>query len=230
MMNKTIVVVGASQGIGAEIIRSLAKDSSNRIIALARFTKDAHIFEDFKNVQSIKIDLAANNFKDQLFPIFDQLSSIDILINNAGYLVNKPFLEIQKEELINSYQINVLSVFETMQLAVPKMLQKGGHIVNISSMGGFQGTVKFAGLSAYSTSKAAVVSLTELFAEEFKDTNIKANCLCLGAVQTDMLAQAFPGFEAQVSATSMAEYIVDFALNAQKWMHGRVIPVSLTTP
>src|SRR5690606_26363056 len=104
------------------------------------------------------------------------------------------------------------------------------HIVNISSMGGFQGSVKFAGLSAYSTSKAAVCSFTELFAEEYKDTNIKMNCLCLGAAQTEMLEEAFPGYQAPVSAEKMAEYIVNFALTADQWINGKIIPVSLSTP
>jgi NAD(P)-dependent dehydrogenase (short-subunit alcohol dehydrogenase family) len=104
------------------------------------------------------------------------------------------------------------------------------HIVNISSIGGFQGSVKFAGLAAYSTSKAAVCSFTELFAEEYKDTSIKMNCLCLGAAQTEMLEEAFPGYEAPVSAEKMAEYITDFALNADQWMNGKIIPVSLSTP
>jgi NAD(P)-dependent dehydrogenase (short-subunit alcohol dehydrogenase family) len=104
------------------------------------------------------------------------------------------------------------------------------HIVNISAIGGFQGSVKFAGLAAYSTSKAAVCSFTELFAEEYKDTSIKMNCLCLGAAQTEMLEEAFPGYEAPVSAEKMAEYITDFALNADQWMNGKIIPVSLSTP
>ena len=117
---------------------------------------------------------------------------------------------------------------ETTQAAIPKM--KNAHIVNISSMGGFQGSVKFAGLSAYSTSKAALCSFTELFAEEYKESQIKMNCLCLGAAQTEMLEEAFPGYEAPVSAEKMAEYIVNFALNADQWINGKIIPVSLSTP
>jgi len=119
---------------------------------------------------------------------------------------------------------------ETVQAALPKIIQNGGHIVNISSVGGFQGSVKFAGLSAYSTSKAAVCSFTELFAEEYKETQVKMNCLCLGAAQTEMLNEAFPGYEAPVSAEKMAEYIVNFTLTAHEWMNGKIIPVSLSTP
>jgi NAD(P)-dependent dehydrogenase (short-subunit alcohol dehydrogenase family) len=104
------------------------------------------------------------------------------------------------------------------------------HIVNISSIGGFQGSVKFPGLSAYSSSKAALVCLTECLAEEFKDKNIAFNCLALGAVQTDMLNEAFPGYKAPVSASSMASFVTDFVLKAHHFMNGKIIPVSLSTP
>ena len=143
---------------------------------------------------------------------------------------NKPFTELTHEDLSSCYQVNVIGVIETVQAAVSKMEVNGGHIVNISSMGGFQGSVKFAGLSAYSTSKAAVCSFTELFAEEYKESKIKTNCLCLGAAQTEMLEEAFPGYQAPVSAEKMAEFIADFSLNAQQWINGKIIPVSLSTP
>jgi NAD(P)-dependent dehydrogenase (short-subunit alcohol dehydrogenase family) len=109
-------------------------------------------------------------------------------------------------------------------------MNKGSHIVFISSIGGFQGSVKFAGLSAYSTSKAALVSLTELLAEEYKDSGIAINCLCLGAVQTEMLEQAFPGYQAPHSAKEIAEFITDFTLHSGKFFHGKIIPVSISTP
>jgi NAD(P)-dependent dehydrogenase (short-subunit alcohol dehydrogenase family) len=119
---------------------------------------------------------------------------------------------------------------QAVQVAVPMMNPKGGHIVNISSMGGFQGSVKFPGLAAYSTSKAALCSFTELFAEEYKESNTKMNCLCLGAVQTEMLEEAFPGFEAPHSPEEMASYIYTFATTQDKFMNGKIIPVSLSTP
>lgn len=229
-MSKNIVVVGASQGIGEALVRLLASNPDHTVYALARFTKDFSTFSEFSNVRSFRLDLDSENVREQAANIFNSLGHIDVLINNAGVLINKPFLELTPEDMRKSYQVNVLGVMETVQAAVPVMLEKGGHIVNISSMGGFQGTVKFPGLSVYSTSKAAVASFTELFAEEFKDTKIKTNCLCLGSAQTEMLETAFPGFKALVSATEMAAYIADFSLNAHQWMHGRIIPVSLTTP
>jgi len=228
-MTKSIVVVGASRGIGCEVVKQLAANSDNAILALSRnVAKMESNFVNFKNVTCEHIDLASDTAKSDCEVLFNGLNVIDILINNAGYLVNKPFTELTRKDLISSYSVNVLGVMETVQAALPKMSK--GHIVNISSIGGFQGSVKFPGLTAYSTSKAALCSFTELFSEEYKDTSIKMNCLCLGAAQTEMLEEAFPGYEAPVSAAKMAEYIVDFSLNGDQWFNGKIIPVSLSTP
>lgn len=229
-MMRSAIVIGASKGIGAELVNLLAQNPSIQVLALARNIQSENKWEAYKNVQVHNFDLQSENAKVELLNILSTVSSIDYVINNAGYLVNKPFLELSSEEILDSYTVNVLGVMATLQVIIPKMLPIGGHIVNISSMGAFQGTVKFAGLSTYSSSKAALTNLTEMLAEEFKDTSLKFNCLCLGAVQTEMLAKAFPGYLAPVTALEMAEYIVDFTLNQSKWMNGKIIPVSLSTP
>jgi len=230
MHNQTIVVSGASRGIGKAIVDVLAKNSSNHIIALSRDRETMnHHFKQYNNVTSYFFNLE-ESVREQVQHIIQPFDKIDFLINNAGKLVNKPFTELTHEDISTCYQVNAIGLMETVQAILPKMEQSGGHIVNISSMGGFQGSMKFAGLSAYSTSKAAVCSFTELFAEEYKETSIKMNCLCLGAVQTEMLQEAFPGYIAPVSAVKMAEYIVNFTLTAHEWMNGKIIPVSLTNP
>ena len=230
MNKKTIVVVGASRGIGHAIVHQLAQNSDFTILALSRdVEKMKRSFDDLSNVQCQHFDLSAD-VANQAQQLFEGVSSIDVIINNAGLLVNKPFTELSHNDIASCYQVNVIGVMETVQAAVSKMNQVASHIVNISSMGGFQGTMKFAGLSAYSTSKAALCSFTELFAEEYKDSTIKMNCLCLGAAQTEMLEEAFPGYIAPVSAEKMAEFIVDFALKGNQWMNGKILPVSLTTP
>jgi 3-oxoacyl-[acyl-carrier protein] reductase len=230
MMNRNIVIIGASRGIGKELVQLFAHDKNNHVIALSRNIEAMSKFDNLKNVTYKAFDLSSATIKDDLAHILSEVKSVDILINNAGKLVNKPFLELSKEDIESCYQTNAVGVLLATQVVVPKMMNKGGHIVNISTMGAFQGSVKFPGLSAYSTSKAGVVSFTELFAEEFKDTKIKMNCLCLGAVQTEMLEEAFPGFKAPLSAKEMATYIADFAQCGHQFMNGKILPVSLSTP
>lgn len=228
-MTKKIVVVGSSRGIGKSLVDLLAVNPNHEILALGRnLSKMKTNFEKYANVTCAALDLSETNVRERCIKIFETVNRIDILINNAGLLVNKPFDQLTHHDLTSSYQVNVIGVMETVQAALPKMTES--HIVNISSMGGFQGSMKFPGLTAYSTSKAALCSYTELFAEEFKETYIKMNCLCLGAAQTEMLEAAFPGYSAPLSAEKMAEYVAHFALNAHQWMNGKIIPVSLSNP
>lgn len=229
-MNKVVFVFGASRGIGKELTLLLAKEPHLKVVALARNKKALAAYCEAIDVDYYTFDLSSDNLKEELQQIVVNYPQIDFVINNGGKLVNKPFLELTQEDFEACYQTNAIGVMKAMQVVIPKMLQQGGHIVNISTMGAFQGTVKFAGLTAYSTSKAAITSFTELFAEEYKETAIKMNCLCLGAAQTEMLEEAFPGYEAPLSAKQMATYIADFTLNAYKYMNGKIIPVSLSTP
>ena len=90
--------------------------------------------------------------------------------------------------------------------------------------------MKFPGLAAYSSSKGAVLTLTELLAEEYKEQQISFNALALGAVQTEMLEEAFPGYKAPVSAKEMADYIFNFAVTGNKFFNGKIIQVSSSTP
>lgn len=229
-MSKTVVVIGASRGIGKAVVEQFATKSSYKVFALAR-NKERLIsnFKELPNVVCGDFDLSSS-IAGQLAEIFENIKKVDILINNAGYLVNKPFETLTHEDFHQSYQVNVIGVMETVQYFVPKMNSVKSHIVNISSMGGFQGSMKFAGLAAYSTSKAALCSFTELFAEEYKNTGIKMNCLCLGAVQTEMLEEAFPGYKAPLEPKEMAKFILNFAEINADFMNGKIIPVSLSNP
>lgn len=229
MMHKTVVIIGASKGIGAELICSFASIDGFRVYGFAR---NMHLQREKWSlnpmVHCVDIDLMSENLDLEILDVLKN-EKVDFLINNAGLLVNKPFMELTPTDILNSYKVNVLSVFTTIQAILP-LMKNEGHIVNISSMGGFQGSMKFAGLSAYSSSKAALVNLTEMLAEEYKNTGLRFNCLCLGAVQTEMLQAAFPGYKAPILPNEMAEYISDFTRNAWRWINGKVIPVSLSTP
>jgi NAD(P)-dependent dehydrogenase (short-subunit alcohol dehydrogenase family) len=229
-MHKNILIVGASTGIGEEMTKLFALNKANTVLAISRNVESNTDFEKLDNVICKNIDLESTNLKTDLHQFLDSFQSIDFVVFNAGKLINKPFLELAEEEIVSSYKVNVLSAFNVFQVVIPKMKNPNSHVVTISSMGAFQGSVKFSGLSSYSSSKAALTNLTEMLAEEFKDSNIRFNCLCLGAAQTTMLEQAFPGYQAPVSASKMAEFIVDFTLKANQWLNGKIIPVSLSTP
>jgi 3-oxoacyl-[acyl-carrier protein] reductase len=230
MTTKTIVIVGASRGIGKALVENFAQREGFEVIALSRnLEKMQADFASLSSVKYFEFDLE-NDVKIQAEKIFSTIGKVDYLINNAGFLVNKPFEEITSQELQKSYQINLFGVFETVQAIIPHLNPSSSHIVNISSMGGFQGSMKFAGLSAYSTSKAALCSFTELFSEEYKSSTIAMNCICLGSVQTEMLEEAFPGYQAPLNPKEVGEYISDFTINAHKYMKGKIIPLSLTNP
>lgn len=230
MTTKIVVIVGASRGIGKALVENFAKRDGFKIIALSRnLEKMKAEFTLYSNVNCFEFDLE-KDVKNQADKIFTSIGKVDYLINNAGFLLNKPFEEITSEELQKSYQINLFGVFESVQAIIPHLNSTSSHIVNISSMGGFQGSMKFAGLSAYSTSKAALCSFTELFSEEYKNSTIAMNCICLGSVQTEMLEEAFPGYQAPLNPVQVSEYISDFAINAHKYMKGKIIPLSLTNP
>ena len=162
--------------------------------------------------------------------ILSNINTVDILINNAGILINKTISETTPEDLFSIFSANVFSAYNLIKVLIPFFEKKNSHIVNISSMGGVQSSVKFPGLSAYSASKAALCNLTETFAEELKDKNIKVNCIALGAIQTEMLNNAFPGYKAQISSEEIAEFICNFSLYNSKYINGKIIPVSTTTP
>jgi NAD(P)-dependent dehydrogenase (short-subunit alcohol dehydrogenase family) len=229
-MHKNILIVGASTGIGEEMTKLFALNKANTVLAISRNVESNSDFEKLDNVICKNIDLESTKLKTDLHQFLDSFQSIDYVVFNAGKLINKPFLELTEEEILSSYKVNVLSAFNFFQVVIPKMKNPNSHVVTISSMGAFQGSVKFSGLSSYSSSKAALTNLTEMLAEEFNNSNISFNCLCLGAAQTTMLEQAFPGYQAPVSASKMAEFIVDFTLKANQWLNGKIIPVSLSTP
>ena len=145
--------------------------------------------------------------------------------------MNKPFEELNIREWKEVYETNVFAVVSTIRTLLPLFESKTlNHILNISSMGGFQGSIKFKGLSAYSSSKAALVGITECLAEEFKDRKISVNCMCLGSVQTEMFEQAFPEYTAASTPEKTAKLIGDFAIEGAAFFNGKIIPVSNSTP
>ena len=224
---KNIIITGTSRGIGYELALQFA-NAGHHVLAISR--KIPQGFIGNQNITSLSIDLT---IEDDLFQVQNFLSqtwkNVDIIIHNAGSLINKPFAQTTQEDFENVYKVNVFGVANLTRVCIP-YLQKGSHVVSISSMGGIQGSMKFAGLSAYSSSKGAIITLSELLAEEFKEQGIAFNVLALGAVNTEMLNEAFPGYEAPISAQEMAEYIFNFSLTGNKFHNGKIIQVSSSTP
>ncbi|AIG30170.1 SDR family oxidoreductase [Flavobacterium psychrophilum] len=224
---KNIIITGTSRGIGYELALQFANAGHN-VLAISR--KIPQTLIDNNNVTCLSVDLSNEEALQEVEKFLSQTwKKVDIIVHNAGSLLLKPFGEITSQEFENIYKVNVFGVANLTRICLP-YLQKGSHVVTISSMGGIQGSMKFAGLAAYSSSKGAVITLSELLAEEYKEKGISFNVLALGSVNTEMLQEAFPGYQAPLSATEMADYIYNFALTGHKYYNGRVMQVSTTTP
>lgn len=227
-MSKHIIITGTSRGIGFEMVQLLSKQG-HHVLALSRNEKPIKELK-LKNVTAFPFDLGdVEAYKKVTDFITSEWSHVDVLINNAGAIINKPFAKTSISDFEEVYKTNVFGVAELTRVILPFM-EKGSHVVTISSMGGVQGSMKFPGLAAYSSSKAAVITLTELWAEEYKESGISFNVLALGAVKTEMLQEAFPGYEALTSASDMAKYITNFAINDHKYYNGKLLQVSNSTP
>ncbi|MCF8301655.1 MAG: SDR family oxidoreductase [Bacteroidales bacterium] len=231
-----IIITGASRGIGFEIVKAFCRGGDHTIIAISRnLSYLKKLMEECKGMKTgakvipLEFDLNYQEYRSHLLPdILKVFNEVDILINNAGKLFNKPFEEFSDLEYNEIFDTNVKSAFRMIQMLLPHFV-KNAHIVNISSMGGYQGSQKFSGLSLYSASKAAVAVLSEALAEEFKDRDIAVNCLALGAVNTEMLEEAFPGLQSDLDAESIANYIQYFAMEGNKYFNGKILPVAKTT-
>lgn len=225
---KHIVITGTSRGMGYEMVKLFA-ENGHKVLALSRNDKPVSEL-NLDGVTAISCDISKPEDLDKVEAfVKSEWQQVDVLINNAGALVNKDFEKISAEEFQQVYGTNVFGVIGLTQKLLPFM-KKDAHVVNISTMGGIQGSVKFPGLSAYSSSKAAVITLTELLAEEYKEKGPSFNVLALGAVQTEMLEEAFPGLEVPLSAKDMAEYITNFSLTGHKFYNGKILQVSNSTP
>lgn len=225
---KNIVITGTSRGIGFELAQLFA-NSGHQVLAISRNAAPLTAI-NHPNISVLSVDLSKNtDIKKVPEFIKTNWKQVDILINNAGKLINKEFTDLTSDDFLEVYKVNVFGVAELTKNLIP-FLQKGSHVVTISSMGGVQGTIKFPGLAAYSSAKGAVITLSELLAEEYKEQQIAFNVLALGAVQTEMLSEAFPDYKAPLSALEMATYIYEFSLTGNKFYNGKVLQVSSTTP
>ncbi len=226
-MSKNIVITGTSSGIGLELAKFFLKSKHN-VLAISRNNSELRKL-NLKGLYAVDFDITNYERYDSLNKYLNNFKNVDVLINNAGLLINKPFEDTSLEDFQKVYSTNVFSVAMLTQLLIKRMNNRS-NVVNISSIGGVEGTLKFPGLAAYSSSKGALNILTEMLAEEYKEQGIHFNSLALGSVQTKMLNKAFPGFQASTSAKDMAEYIYNFAMEGHKLINGKVISISSSTP
>jgi NAD(P)-dependent dehydrogenase (short-subunit alcohol dehydrogenase family) len=234
---KVIVITGCSSGMGASTAEYLAKYTDTLVIGIARrkemliqLEKEISTVEPVGKFIPLVFDISENDhFDDLVSEIKKHAPLISGLINNAGVLLKKPFKEITPEDFGLIMQTNFKSPFFLIQSLLP-MFEPHSHIVNIASMGGVQGSVKFADMSIYSASKAALVNLTECLSVELAHKKISVNCIAPGAVQTEMLEKAFPGYQAPVTPGEMGEYIGSFVLTGHHFFNGKVLPLSVSTP
>lgn len=232
-----IIVTGASRGVGYALVRELSRNSEDRILAISRNAGKLNDLQKvclYENpdaqVYPLPYDLTEPITDSGLGIAIKQIADrIDILVNNAGLLIHKPFHELTEPDVDHVLHVNFKAVFLLIQALLP-MMSPGAHILNIGSMGGYQGSVKFPGMSLYSASKGALAVLTECLAEEFKSRNVSVNLLALGAVDTEMLRMAFPGYKAPLSATEAASFIGNFARTGHRFFNGKILPLSVSTP
>ena len=222
---KTIVVTGTSSGIGYQICVQAAK-MNFQVISVSR---NIEPLKDIGGIESFATDITNKDSVDEFIAnLKSRKIKIDILINNAGYLVSELFGDTTYESFKKTFDVNVFGLAEITRSLIP-IINSDGHVINISSIGGVNGSKKFPGLSAYSSSKAAVIALTEVLAEEHQN-GPSFNVLALGAVQTKMLKEAFPDYNAETKPEEMAKYILDFAINGNKLFNGKLISVSNSNP
>ena len=232
-----VVITGASRGIGYELVKKFASEQGHKIVAISRnkprlevLKKECSALYSGSELLVCDFDLVSDHYNDLLQEsILPFIKTVDILVNNAGCLVTKPLEALTDQDFNHLFDVNVKSVFRLTRLLYP-CFSVDSHIVNVSSMGGFQGSAKFPGLSLYSASKGAVAIFTECLAEEFKSRKINVNCLSIGAVQTEMLAEAFPGYHAPLTPAEMAAFMYDFSTTGHRFFNGKILPVSVSTP
>lgn len=229
---KTYLITGASKGIGRDTAIAMVQ-AGYHVLALAR--SEAALSQLAAELQTAAGEfqyLAFDLTQEDLTPVqqwCDRNGPLDGLLNNAGYLINKSFEQLSMADWQRVFAINVFAPARLCQVLSQQFAPRA-HVVNIGSMGGFQGSSKFPGLLTYSTSKGALATFSECLAAEWQDRDIRVNCLALGAVQTDMLAAAFPGYQAPLQSDEMSGFITWFLTKGGQFFSGKVIPVALNNP
>ncbi|MBR6407349.1 MAG: SDR family oxidoreductase [Clostridia bacterium] len=191
-MSKTVIITGASRGIGRETALAFAGIGCSVAINYNSSEEAAiGLLEELRRIGAqsiaIKADVSDRRQVDEMFGIVnEQLGSVDVLINNAGISQQKLFTDVTEQEWDRMFGVNVKGVFNCCQAALGAMIPRhSGSIINISSMWGQVGASCEV---HYSAAKAAVIGLTRALAKEVGPSGVRVNCIAPGVIDTDMCA------------------------------------------
>lgn len=186
IVNKVVVVTGSSRGIGANIVKTLAKKGYRVILNYNKSENYAqNVQKELINVDIFKADVSKKEEAVSLINFaIEKYGKIDVLINNAGIFQSKLFTDLTDEDWNNIINSNLNSAFFCSREAAKNMIHnKSGLIINISSIWGITGASCEV---AYSTSKAALNGFTKALAKELGPSNIRVNAIAPGIINTDM--------------------------------------------
>ncbi len=195
-MAKTVIVTGASRGIGKEIAKVFAENGYNVLINYNKSNNMANVTckklqEKGYNVKSYKADVSnRKEVTDMVEYCLKEFKTIDVVINNAGITNTNLFTDISIDSWNEIMNINVNGTFNVIQEVLKQYMisSKNGTIINISSIDGMVGASCEV---AYSTSKSAVIGMTKALAKELAMSNITVNAIAPGAISTDMLSDNY---------------------------------------
>ena len=228
IVNKVVVVTGSSRGIGANIVKTLAKKGYRVILNYNKSENYAqNVQKELINVDIFKADVSKKAEAVSLINFaIEKYGKIDVLINNAGISQSKLFTDLTDEDWNNIINSNLNSAFFCSREAAKNMIHnKSGLIINISSIWGITGASCEV---AYSTSKAALNGFTKALAKEVAASNIQVNAIAFGMIDTEMNAEFDEEDLAMIKDEIPADYIASPKEAAQMVYHVAEAPGYMT--
>lgn len=227
LKSKIALITGAGRGIGAATAK-LFSEVGAKTLLVSR--SEAELKETQKTLsEESEIFICDLEKEENILNLVSQIqkkySTIDILVNNAGYIEKHPFKEFKTESYDRILNINLKAPF-ILSRETSKFMNKGGAIVNVSSVAGLRGVAKFPQFSVYSASKSAIIGLTESMATELNRFGIRVNCVAPGAVNTAMLHKAAPSIKTNTEPKDIAEIILFLASEQSRVLNGSIVEVS----